>query len=116
MRSSPNDEGASAIIGLLVGASVFVAVFGYVALDSLEENKAVESVDKLDLESLANTLADQVVGAGDGWYQNGACDASGKINAANFTPERVGQKSGGVSLGRFGLGEESCSAEAGARS
>ncbi|MBI2078100.1 MAG: hypothetical protein HYT80_06990 [Euryarchaeota archaeon] len=116
MRTSPREDGASAIIGLLVGASVFVAVFGYVAIESLEENKQVETVDKLDLESIANSVADQLVGPGDGWYQNGACDASGKINAANFTPERIGQKSGGVSLGRFGLGEESCHAEAAARS
>ncbi|HLE46672.1 MAG TPA: hypothetical protein VI818_00105 [Candidatus Thermoplasmatota archaeon] len=108
MRPSRSDEGNSAIIGLLIGATMFIAVFGYIAIDAIESGEDIAPVSDADLEGVANSLAETVFSGGAGWYAGGACTVAGKVNAAGFEPE-------GVAAGRFGIGEEVCNDEPFAR-
>ncbi|HLE48043.1 MAG TPA: hypothetical protein VI818_07075 [Candidatus Thermoplasmatota archaeon] len=100
-----DDQGTSAVLGFLIGFTVFVGSFVYVIDVAVDETPDTGAADAAQMDLTARELAETIFAPGSGWYNPMTCVSSptepDTPDIAFFVPESVEQ-------GRFGLGEERC--------
>lgn len=94
-----NDEGTSALIGILVATGVFVGAFATLMQVSVDQGSEPARAQEASLHAAASVLARSLLREpGTGWYTGAAC-AGGQPDPTSFEPDAVQ---------RAGLGEEAC--------
>ncbi|MBI2078062.1 MAG: hypothetical protein HYT80_06800, partial [Euryarchaeota archaeon] len=83
-RREPQDEGTSAVIGLLIGLTIFSASFIYIVDVAVETTGEVGDVETGNLQLTASALASLLLGRGEDWYSQIACidDTVGEAGTA----------------------------------
>ncbi|HLE48336.1 MAG TPA: hypothetical protein VI818_08575, partial [Candidatus Thermoplasmatota archaeon] len=81
-KRRPTDDGTSAVIGLLIGMTVFVGTFVYVVDVAVERQPSVEGPEFTRLSVTAKSLADILMEPGTGWERDPADTGCYSVPAA----------------------------------